>query len=171
MAKFGEVFSTTWKVLVALLLISLGVIVISFMIGVIGRSTQSASSRDMTIWYRMADEKHTSMPLSRWNKLVAAAIKQHCPWNGMTKDEVEKAIGKPLSLSDNGSSWHYERTAQEEDCTKYVGDKCSVQTVHQTADFFFSPNGYLVAPSQSDTGGWLYKNCFSGTFYDSYGSY
>jgi hypothetical protein len=129
--------------------------------------TPRAVSEGLTdIHNKMADEKHTSMPLSKWNKITAAAIKAHCPWDGMTKAEVEQAIGKPAK--DYGSMWEYERTAQKEDCTKYVGENCSVNTVHETETFYFSPNGYLVAPSFSDDKGWLHMNCFSQPFYSKF---
>jgi hypothetical protein len=53
---------------------------------------------------------------------------------------------------------------------KYVGENCSVETVHEIAAFYFSPNGYLISPSLgvSHEGGWLYENCFSGPFYNKF---
>jgi hypothetical protein len=167
MPKFGEVFSTTWKVLLALFLISVGLSVLYFIIAAIGSSSSSSSSTD-SIHNQMADEKHTSMPLSKWNAHVAAAIKQHCPLQGMTKQEVENAIGKPVNTY-GASVWEYERTAQKENCNKYVGENCSVETVHETEIFYFSPNGYLIAPSfLGDENGWLYGNCFEEPFYSKY---
>ena len=60
MASFGEVFSTTWKALLALFLISLGVGVIYLVIGVMSRSGWNSSSDEWTKTYhsKNADEAH-----------------------------------------------------------------------------------------------------------------
>jgi len=56
---------------------------------------------------------------------------------------------------------------------KYSGDNCAeYETVHETAAFYFTPNGYLLYPGRdvagSNRGGWLHTNCFSEPFYSRY---
>jgi len=87
MPKFSEVFSTTWKALLALFLISVGLSVAYFIIGVIdsGSHTGSSDSELTPSYTKSADERHTKVPQSRWNMVIAAAIKQHCPVEGMSK--------------------------------------------------------------------------------------
>lgn len=92
---------------------------------------------------------------------------------GMTKQEVENAIGKPLSVASGGSVWHYEGTIQKNNCLKYEGEKCiQYETEYHTAYFSFSPNGHLKFPGrkfgQPSDGGWLYENCFAEPFYSKY---
>ena len=73
-----------------------------------------------------ADEKHKSMSPDKWNELVTAAIKQHCAIEGMTMEEVEKALGKPASIFDFGGG-------------KLVDYDASYHDV-----LIFTPNGYNI---------------------------
>jgi hypothetical protein len=166
---FSSVFSTTGKVVLALFLIALGVGVIVGLVKLVGSSGSSSSSfnSDLDNFHNeQADKKRTSMPLSKWNQGVAAAIRQHCPAVGMSKEEAEKALGKPT----NGTadlSWAYERSVQKE-CIKYDGDKCAeYKTARETAFVQFSPNGHVRFP-EHDEGGWLETNCFAEPFYSRY---
>lgn len=164
MANFGEVFSTTWKVLLTLFLISVGLGLIYLVIVVIGRSVSNKSSGHVNTYLNdtqryddRADQKHTRMPQSVWSKKIAAAIKSHCVDEGMTREEVEKAIGKPnrtTSESSHGTgsreAWQYERTTQGK-CLKYDGDECAEYvTKHESATLYFSPNGHLTIPLEGE---------------------
>src|ERR1051326_1473031 len=106
MPKFSEVFSTTFKVVAALFLLSLIAGVIYFFMTHVSESSNARETLDdvhqaQAQRYAAAEAKHTSMPLSRWNKIVAAAIKQRCAFEGMYKDDVEKAFGKPTATQHN----------------------------------------------------------------------
>jgi hypothetical protein len=87
MPKFNEVFSTTWKVLLALFLISLGLGLAYLIMGGIGAASRrgggSYDAELTPIYIKSADAKHTKMPQTRWNFVINAAIKQHCPVEGM----------------------------------------------------------------------------------------
>jgi hypothetical protein len=167
---FSRVFSTTGKVVLALFVIALAVAAIVGLIALV-RSSGSSSSDSTSEWEKndrneSADKKRTSMPLSKWNRAIAAAIRQHCPAEGMSKEEAEQAVGKPTTPT-TGSSWIYERTVQKE-CIKYDGDNCAEHyTAHEMAIFEFSPNGHLKSPHH-DEGGWLHMNCFGEPFYSRY---
>lgn len=75
-----------------------------------------------------ADERHKSMPPSKWNDLVTSAIKQHCAIEGMTMEEVNKALGDPERVDklDIGDSWKYSNTDP-----RFI---------------LFSPHGYMIGP-------------------------
>lgn len=165
--SFGKVFSTTGKVILALVLISVGISAVLGMIRLLDSSTRSNASSSNLHDYenKVADEKRTTMPLSKWNKGVAAAIKQHCPAVGMNKEEAEKAVGKPMNPSD--STWSFERDTEKE-CIKYDGDKCAEHKIeHETSFVEFSPNGHVRSPDPV-LSGWLYSNCFHEPFYSNY---
>lgn len=166
---FGKVFSTTGKVLLALFLISLAIGAVFGIIAMINSASggKSAASEEWNRNYynKKADDKRTSMPLTKWNKAIAAAIKQHCPAEGMNKEEAEQAVGKPPNASE--STWLFERTIQKE-CIKYDGDNCSEhRTQQETAFIEFSPNGHVKYPD-ANLGGWLHLNCFEEPFYSRY---
>jgi hypothetical protein len=152
-------------------------------IGAIGNSTSRVSipsnaeayTQSKEYYDKKAEEKHTRLPQSQWNKIVVAAIRQHCPIEGMTKDEAQKALGNPISTSattsyvgeekasvlGRGETWHDERTTQGK-CLRYEGDNCAeYETEKETATFYLSPNGYLIYPF---IGGWLSLNCYDNSF-------
>jgi hypothetical protein len=167
---FSRVFSTTVKVVLALFLIAFGAGLIVGLVHLVA-SNRSRSSDAHSEWEKnyhneRADKKKTSLPLSKWNQAIGAAIRQHCPAEGMSKEEAEQALGKPTAGATD-LSWVYERTVQKE-CVKYDGDKCSeYNTAHETSIVEFSPNGHLKFP-ESDEGGWLHMNCFGEPFYSRY---
>jgi hypothetical protein len=153
MAKFSEVFSTTFKVIVALVLISLGAGLVYLIVTHVNNSAkESAQTREL---YKdeskrederitNADAKHTSMPLSKWHELVAAGIKQHCAFEGMHKNDVEKALGKPVEAShnpDNTDSWKYTFEDQKK-CLKYDGERCAEHPKSE-ATVYLTPAGYV----------------------------
>ena len=169
MANFGEVFSTTWKVLLTLFLIYVGLGLIYLVIVGIARSASNSSSAHVNTYLNdtqryddRADQRHTRMPQSMWSKKIAAAIESHCIDEGMTREEAEKAIGKPNTATfvsshgaGNRETWQYQRTTQGK-CLKYNGDECAeYETKHESATLYFSPNGHMTIPLE---GGYLW--CF-----------
>jgi hypothetical protein len=169
--SFGKVFSTTGKVILALVLISVGIGAVFGLIALLRNSnTRPSVDSSSFIDYqnKVGDEKRTTMPLSKWNKAMAAAIKQHCPAVGMNKEEAEKAVGKPPDASQN--TWVFERDIEKE-CIKYDGEKCAEHKKdHQISIVYFSPNGHIRSPN-AELSGWLYSNCFNEPFYSSYYSH
>jgi hypothetical protein len=163
---FGQVFSVTGKVLLALFLIGLGIGVIYLIISAVGSASHSSGSSDYTNTYinnrefydKDADEAPTKVPSSRWKSGIAADIKGHCIREGMTYAEVEQAVGKPTSKkaippdganSDKGEAWEYVKQEQvSKPCSKYEGDQCADPVEYQTkkATLYFSPNGHLTYP-------------------------
>jgi len=118
---------------------------------------------------KRADEKRTSMPSSKWNQTIAAAIKNHCPLEGMNKEQVKSAIGTPDEDSD-GSFWKYYKTVRNE-CVRYDGDNCAeYREEKHTESFAFSPNGYLTDYQEpSDiANNWIRAKCFKEPFYSRY---
>jgi hypothetical protein len=175
MPQFSEVFSTTWKVLLALFVLSVGLGLVYLVIIGIGAASHSSTRNDesLTPYYiKSADEKHTKLPQSKWNMIIDAAAKQHCPIEGMSKQEAQNALGTPSKILANGNTWQYERTLQK-DCVKYSGDACvERETAHETSTLYFTPNGYMLYPGRDvpggDQGGWLHSNCFAKPFYPRY---
>jgi hypothetical protein len=163
MAKFSEVFSTTFKVVAALILISLGASVIYLFVAHANDSSKAPGPSDGANQYQAqlnagADAKHTSMPLSKWNKLVAAAIKQHCAFEGMHKDDVEKALGKAAETSlnfDNSETWTYALEDQKK-CVKYDGEKCAEHPKSRSI-VFLTPGGNVYL---GNTGPGCYEQPF-----------
>ena len=178
--KFSTVFSTTLKVLLALALISLIIgIIYGVMNGVgsVGSRTTAGNGDsyfDMKdISDKMSDEKPTSMPHSTWIKFVGAAVKVHCTVQGMTKDEVVEAVGKPTRSyptsgdAAKGETWEYTKDIQKE-CLRYDGDRCvQYEVEHKKTTYHFSPAGHMAYPSNDDIFG---TNCFGNSFYDQYGN-
>jgi hypothetical protein len=179
--KFGDVFAITAKVLGALFLISIGIGVVYTVIeaaGDVGRGPTSGNNVLGSIYIeskdhydKQADEKHSLLPESKWHKLVSAAIGQHCPVEGMTKEETEKAVGKPQSSAPfpgprgKGEVWIYE-ISTDGGCLKYDGERCSEHKIERKATkFYFSPNGNLTFSYEDDLFG---KNCYSEPFYSDY---
>jgi hypothetical protein len=165
MPKFSEVFSTTFKVVAALFLLSLIAGVIYFFMTHVSESSNARETLDdvhqaQAQRYAAAEAKHTSMPLSRWNKIVAAAIKQRCAFEGMYKDDVEKAFGKPTETQhnyDQSDTWTF-ISEDARKCVKYDGDKC-VEHPKNKDIVFLSPGGYVYL---GDTGAGCYEQPFFG---------
>jgi hypothetical protein len=160
-------------VIVALLLISAVGGIAYLILGGIGnvasRSTTTSDYKEFEEKAKneRADNTRTLLPGSEWNKLVGAAAKVHCPVEGMTKEEVEQALGKPVAAE--SSSLRYERKVAQP-CTKFSGDNCAEPTEQlESETFSFSPNGHLIYQSHSERGGsWLDTKCFSEPFYAKY---
>ena len=110
------------------------------------------------------------MPRSKWDKAVAAATKQRCLLVGMTKDEVEKTLGKPAeatnySSADIGDNWTYTEV-DDKKCVKYSGDNCIEHEKHKRI-IFFSPNGHVTLSDTSET---CYKEPFFSRYYLQFGN-
>ena len=108
MAKpFGEVFSTTAKVVLSLLLLSAIISGGYFLLESAGRTASESQSsqamdealRDIDI--ERADANHTKVKKSDWDKMVKDAIAAKCPVLGMTKNEVAEVLGQPVSATNS----------------------------------------------------------------------
>ncbi len=98
-----------------------------------------------------ADETHKSMPPSEWQGFVTVAIKQHCAIEGMTMEEVKRALGNPERVDklDDGDSWKYSHT-----------DHSFV---------LFSPHGYMIGtPIGQNVPGKESSSCFDEPLYSQY---
>jgi hypothetical protein len=139
MAKFSEVFSITWKVLLALLLISIlcavGSLVFFGTVGgivsaIIGtKSTQDqrfeVRSTSQSLQFDEADAFRTTMPQSAWNRGMERAVRKHCYIKGMNEEEVARALGPPTTKESNasfGDTWTWLLPGGK--CLKYDGDSC-----------------------------------------------
>jgi len=166
-AKFGDVFTTTLKVLASLFIISLVLSIVYALIYGIGSSVGSGGSRkpadykdqyinSRTYYDSKADDAPSKMPLSQWRRIIAEDVKGHCIKEGMSTAEVELAVGKPtkahtVTYAGGGSGDVWEYAAQEvakKPCSKYEGDKCTdpIEYKDNTATLYFSPKGHLTYP-------------------------
>ena len=86
MAKFGDVFTTTLKVLASLFIISLVLSIVYALIYGIGSSVGTGDSRkptdykdqyinSRTYYDSKADDAASKMPLSQWKRVIAEDVK------------------------------------------------------------------------------------------------
>lgn len=150
MAQFKDVFSTTWKVLAALFLISMIVGVIIAILGGLGtvmvpaKSEPSSVSAMATAEDQAADGLRSTMPKSRWDWGMARATKNHCITEGMSKEEVVKAVAEPTERrdysADVGSIWEWHLPSGK--CLKYDGDNC-IEQGKNSQTILFTPKGHV----------------------------
>lgn len=157
MAKFVEVFSNTAKVLFATaIIIGLSYAGFAWIHWLGSSSTVSAEVAQSKKIYdeesakrnAAADARRTMVPASRWEKVVLAGIKQKCVVKGMSKQEVEKALGVPSEKSEwgtYGSAWKY-TSYDKTQCVKYAGESCSEYKEDGTL-VNFTPNGFATSDS------------------------
>lgn len=149
MPTFGEVFSTTWKVLLALFLISLGMGLMYLILAVIGsRSTSSTSStRDADDWsneyrQRSADDAPTKMPKSQWDEEMKRCAREGTVIEGMSKEEVGRAVGgkEPWTFS------IVTLKSTDQKCIRYAGERCVQYPPDEVKTFVlrFTPKGHLI---------------------------
>lgn len=148
MAKFSEIFSTTWKVVLSVflvsLLISLGIGFIYVVIGGFRRAGGGSSSDEWTRTYHVknADEAYTKMPKSEWDGEIKRCIKEHTVIEGMTKDQVKQAVG-------GGKPWSYSiitLKGSDKKCIRYEGEQCVEYPSDEVKSFalHFTPKGNLI---------------------------
>ena len=126
MTAFKQIFSVTWKVLLSLLIISILVVIVAVRLNEVGQK------RNELKYYEQYDRSyyHTSMPKSEWDKKVAFAVKHHCTFAGMSRQEVITALGPPAAekpANEYGVAYlEYPVPAgsQGVTCLKYSGDTC-----------------------------------------------
>jgi TonB family protein len=135
MAKFSDVFSTTAKVVLALVLISILCVVGSLVffgsiagIGTAITRIMSGNSADKA-WFDKADTVRTTMRKSVWDKGMERAAEKHCYITGMNKEEVARALGEPTTKESATRpsglvifAWNYFLPTGK--CLKYNGDNC-----------------------------------------------
>jgi hypothetical protein len=156
MPEFKTVFGTTWKVVLSLAVIfSIGWIVYS-VVGSLARSReQNAEVRRIEVENKAWDTRQdtsaerTKVPKSVWDKRVAWAVKHHCWFNGMNKDEVILALGQPTKSEAHDTYSSLFWTWQTKDCARYSGDACEeYRTEEQHIDLL--GNGYVTRGMDDD---------------------
>jgi hypothetical protein len=156
MAKFTDVFWTTAKVLLALLIISIAGWVAVGVFGGLG-SAVMPSAKPTSVSLRNSDDDvtdavRTSMPKSAWDRGMARAASHHCYTNGMSKDEVLRALGEPSERKDYGgeigSNWTWQLPAGK--CLKYDGDNC-IQHEENHQIIFFTSGGNAKGAAGCET--------------------
>ena len=164
------------KILAAIVTILAALGAVYLIVNGMGRGGASSPSRPESVDVshpspaanERADSAPTRMQPGDWNNLIAVAIKQRCPIEGMTKAQAEQAFGKPLSSSGaagQGEAWKYEVTSEGE-CIRNEVAKCVEHlSVRQQAIYAFSPNGHLTYPSQDEL---FHPNCLTEPFYSRY---
>jgi hypothetical protein len=158
MAQFKDVFSTTWKVLLALVLISAIIGACTIALGGLGwmmgrsSSTPSAASIAVSADDQAADALRTTMPKSIWDRGMARAVRNHCFTEGMSKEEVIRAVGEPTERNDYnseiGSIWVWQLPPGK--CLKYDGDKC-IEQVKNSQTIIFTAKGSVRGQSGCET--------------------
>jgi len=153
---------------IALVVIAVAISGVYLIVNRMSARGASQPSGALSIANENADNAPAKMPPSDWNKLIASAMQQRCALEGMTKEQVEKAFGKPASSTiEAGKSevWKYEQNI-EGDCIRNEVAKCVEHlSVHQESIYRFSPNGHLIYPSQDDV---FHFNCVAEPFYSRY---
>jgi hypothetical protein len=147
MAKFDEVFSITWKVLLSLFLISLATGVVYFFVAGMGSVSRRKVVEDDE-WQRnyrntSADDAPTKMPRSQWNTKLERCVVDQTVIEGMTKGEVKQAVA--------GDGVNYSITVAKGTCQRYNGEECIEYSPDQNKTFVLSytPNDHLIWNSDS----------------------
>jgi len=155
MAAFKDVFSTTLKVFLALVIIStilgIGYVVVVGIGAGVSSTGSSTQSNPFDPYDTRADAVRTRMPRTVWDKAIAKAIKRHCYIEGMSKQEIAQALGEPTEKQgySSGDTWTWQLPPGK--CVKYDGDKCVEQEKPHKV-IFFSPNGNArLASSMCET--------------------
>lgn len=146
MATFSEIFSTTWKVLLALFLISLGMGVFYLILGAVGNSNSRSGigGDDWTRQYheKNADDASSKMPKSQWDRQIKQCVKERTVIEGMSKEEVKQAVG-------GDEPWTYSiitLKSTDQKCIRYSGEQCVEYPPNQVETFnlHFTPKGNLI---------------------------
>lgn len=150
MAQFSEVFSTTAKVVGALVIISAIGGIGYFVLGAAGsavtspkksEATHTAAADYLSETDKAADSRRTTMPASTWNHKMARASKFHCYTPGMNQHELVQSLGEPTQKKDDsisGGYWIWQLSPGK--CLKYDGDRC-VEQEKREATIFFTAKG------------------------------
>jgi len=144
MPKFGDVFSTTWKVLLALFLISLGIGFVYLILGAIGNSTRGGIDPEWERQYKEknADDASSKMPKSQWDREMKRCVRERTVIEGMSKEEVRAAVA-------GDDTWIYSIVvlkSTDQKCIRYSEEQCveyppdEVKTFH----LHFTPKGNLI---------------------------
>jgi len=139
MAEFGEVFSTTAKVVLALIIISGVIGLVWWGLGGLGAAMHTPPVDQAQV---SADEIITRMPKTTWDRGVAIAIGAHCIVDGMSEKEVLQSFGEPTEKQDFGTERDWIGNLPPGDCLKYDGDKCAEQVKRQRT-VRFTVNGHV----------------------------
>ena len=163
MATFSDVFSITWKVLLALGIVS----------AIIGTKTTedrpAGIAKTPQLQFDEADAFRTTMPKSVWDKGIERAVKKRCFIQGMNKEEVTRAVGEPTTKtsSPSGNSWTYQLSPGKR--LKYDGDTCIEKETHEQI-VFFTPKGNVWMGEGCETLAGCGKIVLSQQFLDRFES-
>jgi hypothetical protein len=131
MPKFTEVFSTTAKVVLALVIIS---VVVGLTLSGFGGLGAAFHSPPADSEQTEADSISSRIPKTTWDRGIAKAIREHCIIDGMDEKEVIQSFGEPTEkrvvrrYGSNGNTetwWTWKLPSGN--CLKYDGDKCAEQ--------------------------------------------
>lgn len=153
MAKFSEVFSTTAKVFLSLLILSILIAIGYAVLHGIGTAVTSPSSAitgsgggSKPTMYEEADNFRTTIPKSVWDKGMERAVKKHCFISGMNGEEIARALGEPTTKT--SGAWTYQIPTGK--CLKYEGDTCIEKEKHEQI-VYFTPKGNVWSGSGCQT--------------------
>jgi len=156
MAQFKDVFSTTLKVFLALLIISAVIGVAGLILGGLGSAVNSpsVSTKTETDTHQTdADALRTTMPKKTWDRGVGKAVKKHCFTEGMNKEEMVQALGEPTKKEDYAysgeSTWTWQLPSGK--CLKYDGNKCIEQEERRKTIYFTTKGNVYLQGSSCQT--------------------
>jgi hypothetical protein len=93
MATFKDVFSITWKAVLSLMIVSAIVGIAYWLVNLPGEVAKKDASAEAVGKDRYdTSDYHTKVPKSVWDKRVAWAVKHHCHFAGMSKEEIIRAL-------------------------------------------------------------------------------
>jgi hypothetical protein len=137
MATFKDVFNITWKVVLSLMIVSAIVGIAYWLVNLPEEVAKtSTSAREVEKDKYDTSDYHTKMPKSVWDKRVAWAVKHHCHFAGMSKEEIIQALGQPTEEKDYALTY----TRETKDCVRYEGDACV--EYKKESNIIFLHNGY-----------------------------
>lgn len=132
MPDFKTVFEITWKVVLSLVIISLlSWLLYPIIEHIVHSDERNAAIRKQDAYNTARNEQedtsaeHAKMPQSVWDKRVAWAVKHHCWFNGMNREELVLALGKPTNESAQGTYSSLSWSWQTKDCVHYSADACT----------------------------------------------
>jgi hypothetical protein len=139
MPAFKDVFSTTWKVVLSLMIVSAIAVFVYFLLSVPSRVSEQRSGKtgDDPFSRYDASDYQTKMPKSAWDKRVAWAVSHHCYFVGMSKVDAIQALGPPTEQVETSLTYYW----LNKDCVRYEGNACAEHKKEQRIIFLYK--GYV----------------------------
>jgi hypothetical protein len=135
LVSIKAVFSTTGRTILVLAIFLLAIAVVWSAIYARANRRASHDSTSSSTLSRegLADNASASTPKSQWDAQIASAIAANCVFEGMTKDQVEQALGKPAQT--DLPYWPYWREDKNA-CLAYNRDTCIDYQKYEATVFF-----------------------------------